>query len=223
MSEQTGLEQPVEPSVQVTHTSGPQSCAVLQAVPNWQHAKHAGFVHFPLSEHHSSPASHGEPQTLGSGQETISQPHVPSVFFRQRPVGPATVLPSGQMKLGKPSGGPQLPSGQRVRSSRNEHTPASQNASLPAQGSTKHWTPGVGQTGSFWQIDSDRQSHPVHVSENVRQSLSLRQGPAGGGWQICCVQTPSGGVQMPQLALQHTCPTGQVVGPHTTGFGGHVP
>jgi hypothetical protein len=28
------------------------------------------------------------------------------------------------------------------------------------------------------------------------------------------MQRPSGGVQMPQLSLQQTCPGGQIVGPH---------
>ena len=30
------------------------------------------------------------------------------------------------------------------------------------------------------------------------------------------MQTPSGGVQMPQLSLQQICPGGQIVGPHGT-------
>jgi hypothetical protein len=30
------------------------------------------------------------------------------------------------------------------------------------------------------------------------------------------MQTPSGGVQMPQLSLQHTCPGPQIVGPQGT-------
>lgn len=30
------------------------------------------------------------------------------------------------------------------------------------------------------------------------------------------MHTPSGGVQMPQLALQHTCPAGQTLLPHFT-------
>ena len=36
------------------------------------------------------------------------------------------------------------------------------------------------------------------------------------------MQTPSGGVQMPQLSLQQTCPGAQTVGPHgrPTGSGG---
>ena len=29
--------------------------------------------------------------------------------------------------------------------------------------------------------------------------------------------TPSGGVQIPQLSLQQTCPRGQVTAPHSTG------
>jgi hypothetical protein len=34
------------------------------------------------------------------------------------------------------------------------------------------------------------------------------------------MHTPSGGVQMPQLGLQQTCPVGQRVGPHTSPPGG---
>ena len=35
-----------------------------------------------------------------------------------------------------------------------------------------------------------------------------------GGVHACCVQTPSGGVQMPQLSLQQTSPLLQALGPH---------
>jgi len=34
--------------------------------------------------------------------------------------------------------------------------------------------------------------------------------------QAIMMQTPSGGVQMPQLSLQQTCPGAQIVGPHGT-------
>jgi hypothetical protein len=41
-----------------------------------------------------------------------------------------------------------------------------------------------------------------------------------GGAQACWVQTPSGGVQIPQLSLQQTSPLVQALGPHGTVFAG---
>ena len=41
------------------------------------------------------------------------------------------------------------------------------------------------------------------------------------GPHTCWVHTPSGGVQMPQLALQHTSPFWQALGPQGTVFCGH--
>ena len=43
---------------------------------------------------------------------------------------------------------------------------------------------------------------------------------AGVGLHASWIQAPPGGVQMPQLALQHTWPAGQVALPHVTGGGG---
>jgi hypothetical protein len=83
-------------------------------------------------------------------------------------------------------------------------------------------TPGPGQTGSSSQLESARQSHPVQVSENVRQSESLRHG-AGGGSHASWMQTPPGGVQMPQLALQQTSPGAQTAGPQAPPPGTHFP
>lgn len=41
--------------------------------------------------------------------------------------------------------------------------------------------------------------------------------------QRCCEQVPPGGVQMPQLALQQTSPTLQVLGPQGTLKGEMAP
>jgi hypothetical protein len=48
------VEQAVEPLEHVTQAF-PQSAEAAQLVPNWQHDKHAGFAHWPLSEHHARP------------------------------------------------------------------------------------------------------------------------------------------------------------------------
>jgi hypothetical protein len=42
-----------------------------------------------------------------------------------------------------------------------------------------------------------------------------------GGAQTCCVQTPPGGVQIPQLSLQQTSPFWQALEPHGTVVAGH--
>lgn len=48
-----------------------------------------------------------------------------------------------------------------------------------------------------------------------KTELGRPQGAVFDGMQNCCVHTPPGGVQIPQLELQHTSPTGHRVLPHT--------
>ena len=43
--------------------------------------------------------------------------------------------------------------------------------------------------------------------------LASSGGASGAASQTCCVQSPSGGVQMPQLVLQQTWPGPQIEGP----------
>jgi len=52
--------------------------------------------------------------------------------------------------------------------------PLSQAAFLLRQGSTRHCTPGPSQMGSRSLGPSARQSQPVHMNANARQSASLR-------------------------------------------------
>jgi hypothetical protein len=49
--------------------------------------------------------------------------------------------------------------------------------------------------------------------------------PPAGGTQICFVQPPFGGVQIPQLALQQTMPAAQRAAPHSgpSGEGRQLP
>jgi hypothetical protein len=105
------------------------------------------------------------------------------------------------------------------------HRPASQTAALLRHGSAKHCTPGVGHFGSGSPGPSARQSQPVQVNEKVLQSAFVRHCGGGGGSQICCVQAPPRGAQMPQLSLQQNSPAWQTFGPQRSpdGLGSQVP
>jgi hypothetical protein len=83
-----------DPSLHVTHAL-PHAAAVVQAVPNWQQERQAGFVHWPLSEHHASP----------DAQLFV---HVAGAYWQRPPTHAATghaVVPSAQSSQGAPGRG----------------------------------------------------------------------------------------------------------------------
>jgi hypothetical protein len=104
-----------------------------------------------------------QPVRSAAHSELCVQARAQSVSWAQPPAGPQATQTRCRTK--------PAPHDEAVAITQR---PASHAAFLLRQGSAKHCTPGPPQTGSGSLGPSGRQSHPVHMNANARQSASLR-------------------------------------------------
>src|SRR5688572_4191497 len=155
-------------------------------------------------------------QRVPAGQSAAAQPGE-LLMQRASPLLSSQVVPAGQSAAAQAGGlTPPLPAS-APSAGTGTHTAAPCCTRQTAFGGQPKPSHGSSSAGT--------QRAPVGISTQVipvRQVTAAQLVPAPpppppSSSQASCTQAPPGCVQMPQLALQHTCPAPQVLAPHFCG------